>query len=189
MPDPSEAYIPQMIATRFHTQAVKVWSISSAVILVWLLLIVGAPVLKASGYQSVSSPIYHFFSYICHQIPSRSFFIDGEEFAVCSRCFGVYFGLLLGFLVYPLWRPIDEIEPLPRVWLFLSLVPIGVDWSLGVFHIWENTFATRLITGLILGLACAIFMMPALVEITRNLTRIDRSRAGASRPSVSPPNS
>jgi uncharacterized membrane protein len=107
-------------------------------------------------------------------MPSRSFFIDGEKFGVCSRCFGVYFGLLVGFLAYPLWRPIDTIEPLRRFWLFLSLIPMGIDWSLGEFGIWENTFATRLVTGLILGVACATFMVPALVEITRNLTRITR---------------
>jgi uncharacterized membrane protein len=174
---PLESYIPQTIAGRLHSQAVKVWIITSSIILIWLILIVGAPVLKASGYQSISSPIYGFFSYICHQMPSRSFFIDGEEFAVCSRCFGVYLGLLVGFLIYPFWRTVDEIEPLPRFWLFLSLIPIGVDWSLGVFGIWENTFTSRFITGLILGLACATFMMPALVEITRNLTKIGEQRA------------
>lgn len=167
-----ENYVPQLLAVRFRTQAFRVWIISSSVIFIWLLLIVGAPVLKANGYQSLSALIYHFFSYICHQLPYRSFHVEGEQFAVCSRCFGVYFGLLLGFLIYPLWRSIDEIEPLPRFWLFLSLIPIGIDWSLGVFGIWENTFTSRLVTGLILGIACATFMLPALVEITRNLTRI-----------------
>jgi uncharacterized membrane protein len=65
----------------------------------------------------------------------------------------VYFGLLLGFAIYPFWRNIDEIEPLARFWLFLSLIPISIDWSLTVFGIWENTHLSRLITGLILGLA------------------------------------
>jgi uncharacterized membrane protein len=79
---------------------------------------------------------------------------------------------LVGFLVYPLWRPIDDIEPLRRFWLFLSLIPIGVDWSLGFFGIWQNTFTSRFITGLILGVACAVYMVPALIEIARNLTRV-----------------
>ena len=170
----AENYVPQVIAGRLRSQALKVWIVSSAFVLFWILLILAAPVAKANGYSQISTPLYSFFSYICHQMPSRSFFVEGEKFGVCSRCFGVYLGLLLGFLVYPLWRTIGEIEPLPRFWLFLSLVPIGIDWSLGVFGIWENTFTTRLITGLILGLACATFMMPALVEITRNLTRITR---------------
>jgi uncharacterized membrane protein len=147
-----------------------VWVIGFAVVFVWVLLIVAAPLAKANGFVAVSSPLYHFFGFICHQISARSFYVEGEQFAVCSRCFGVYFGLLFGFAIYPLWRNIDEIEPLPRYWLFLSLIPISVDWSLTIFGIWENTHLSRFITGLILGVACATYIVPAIVEITRNFT-------------------
>ena len=155
----------------FRRQAIRVWIAGLIVVLVWVSLILAAPLAKANGLIAVSSPLYNFFSYICHQIADRSFSVGGEQFAVCSRCFGVYFGLLAGFAIYPLWRPIDEIEPMRRFWLFLSLIPIAIDWSLTVFGIWENTQASRFITGLILGVACATFIVPALVEITRNLTR------------------
>lgn len=151
-------------------QAIRVWVIGFAVVLLWVLMILAAPLARANGFAGFSSPLYHFFSYICHQKPERSFFVAGEQFGVCSRCFGVYFGLLAGVAVYPLWRPINEIEPLPRFWLFLSLIPIGIDWSLTIFGIWENTHLSRFITGLILGVACATFIVPALVEITRNLS-------------------
>lgn len=90
--------------------------------------------------------------------------------AVCSRCFGVYFGLLAGILTYALWRPIEETEPVARIWLFLSLIPITVDWSLTIFGIWENTHVSRFLTGMILGVSCAIFIVPAVVEVVRNLT-------------------
>ena len=59
---------------------------------------------------ALSSPIYHFFSFLCHQISDRSLHVEGEQFAVCSRCFGVYFGMLFGFAIYPLWRRIDDID-------------------------------------------------------------------------------
>ncbi len=137
----------------------------------WVLLTVSAPLAKANGFIAFSSPLYNFFGYICHQISDRSFHVEGEQFAVCSRCFGVYFGLVFGFAIYPLWRNIDGIEPLPRIWLFLSLIPIGIDWSLTVFGIWENTHFSRFVTGLILGVACATYIVPAIVEITRNLTQ------------------
>lgn len=165
-----ENYVPRAASLRFRKQAVGVWLIAASVVFVWVALIILAPVAKASGYIGVSSPIYGFFHYICHQMSARSFHLEGEQFAVCSRCFGVYSGLLLGFVVYPLWRRVDDIEPLPRFWLFLSMIPIGIDWSLGVFGIWENTHLSRFITGLILGFACAVFLIPGLVEITRNLT-------------------
>jgi len=152
-------------------QAMRVWVIGLAVVFVWVSLILVAPIAKANGFAAISSPLYQFFSFICHQQPERSFHVEGEQFAVCSRCFGVYLGLLLGFVIYPLWRNISEIEPLPRFWLFLSLIPVTIDWSLTIFGIWENTQLSRLITGLILGVACAIFIVPALVEIARNLSR------------------
>lgn len=165
-----DAYNSQTVIVAMRRQAWKVWSAGLAVVFVWVFAILLAPVAKANDLNGVSSPLYHFFSFICHQQAERSFHIAGEQFGVCSRCFGVYFGLLLGFVIYPLWRNIGEIEPLPRVWLFLSLIPITIDWSLTMFGIWENTHLSRFVTGLILGLACAAFIIPALVEITRNLT-------------------
>lgn len=165
-----ENYISRDIAAQLRRQAYRVWAIGLAGVFVWVLLIIVPPVAKVTGVASVSSPLYHFFSFVCHQIEGRSFHIEGESLAVCSRCFGVYLGLFFGFAVYPLWRPIDQIEPQPRFWLFLSLVPITIDWSLTIFGIWENTQLSRFITGLILGVACATFIVPALVEIARNLT-------------------
>lgn len=166
-----DAYNPQTVIGAMRRQAWRVWAVALVVVLVWVSAILLAPIAKANTLATVSSPLYHFFSFICHQQPERSFHIAGEQFGVCSRCFGVYFGLLLGFLLYPLLRNVGEIEPLPRVWLFLSLIPISIDWSLTVFGIWENTYVSRFVTGLILGFACAVFIVPALVEIARNLTR------------------
>jgi uncharacterized membrane protein len=154
-----------------RSQAYRSWSIALAVVGVWLLLIVLPPVLAANGQTGLSSPLYHFFSFICHQMPARSFHIFDHQLAVCSRCFGVYFGLLAGLIAYPLWRSIENIDPLPRIWLFASMVPIAIDWSLGVLGIWENNHASRFITGMILGVGCATYIMPALVEIVRNIRR------------------
>ena len=170
MTEPIENYTPQTVVETFRKQAWKAWTIGLFAVGLWVSAIVLAPVLKDNGATALAFPIYHFFSFICHQIPERTFHIAGEPFGVCSRCFGVYFGLLFGFAIYPLWRNIAEIEPLPRFWLFLSLIPVAIDWSLTFFGIWENTHLTRFVTGLILGTACATFIVPAIVEITRNVT-------------------
>jgi uncharacterized membrane protein len=171
MPDPIENYVPQNFAVRMRRQAFFVWSVSTLLIFGWLFLILFAPFAESHELTVVSKPIYKFFSFICHQISNRSFHLDDHPFAVCARCFGVYFGLFLGFVFYPLIRKVDEIEPLPRFWLFLAMIPIGIDWSLGVFGIWENTHLSRFVTGMILGAACAVFIVPALVEIFRLLSR------------------
>jgi len=163
-------YVSISEQSRLRTQAARVLAIAVAVVALWVSAIILAPLAAAYGLNSMSSWPYSFFSYICHQIPERSFHIMEHPFAVCSRCFGVYFGLLIGLASYPLWRRVDDIEPLPRFWLFAALIPVGIDWSLGVFGIWENTQLSRFVSGLILGAACAIFIVPALVEIVRNLS-------------------
>lgn len=177
MPDSAENYPSQQMRDAVRSQSLRVWTIALAIVAAWLIAIMLPPILISSGISA--TPIYSFFSNICHQIPERSFHILGHQFAVCSRCFGVYFGLVAGIATYPLWRPIDSVEPLPRIWLFLSLVPISIDWGLGVFDIWENNHLTRFVTGLILGVACAVFIVPALVEIVRNLSKSDAFRRSA----------
>ena len=171
MSEISDSYISLPEYARFRRQALRVWGIAVAVVVVWVLAIVLPPMLSANGQGAAGVPFYKFFSFICHQIPDRTFHILEHPFAVCSRCFGVYFGLLAGLAAYPLIRRLDDIEPLPRIWLFASMVPIAVDWSLGVFHIWENNHASRFLTGLILGFGCAVYIVPALVEIVRNFSR------------------
>ena len=165
-----EVYNPVSLTAARRRQAVKVWTLTLVIAGMWVFAIVLAPIGKGAGLHSLASPLYTFFSYICHQIPDRSFYLFGEQFGVCSRCFGVYAGILIGVLAYPLWRGVDTTEPLPRFWLFLSLIPISIDWSLAFFGIWENTQPSRLITGLILGLVCAIFIVPAMVEVIRNFS-------------------
>lgn len=149
-------------------QAVRVVAITGIVTAVWLILILSPPLLYAAGLGSAGSSIFGFFGNICHQIPDRSFHWLGHQLGVCSRCFGVYAGLFAAVVIYPLWRSVENIEPLPRIWLLLSVVPMAIDWALTVFGIWENTFFTRTLTGLILGFACGVYILPALVEITRN---------------------
>ena len=170
MPVLADNYIPLEIKHRLRSQAWRVWCIGTAVVLLWLGLIVAAPVAKADAITSVSAPIYSFFSYLCHQIDGRSLHVDGEKLAVCSRCFGVYVGLLAGFIAYPFWRGVDNLQMMPKFWLFLACVPAAVDWSLTIFGIWDNTHLSRFLTGGLLGFACGTFIVPSLVEITRNFT-------------------
>lgn len=169
MINPTENYVPQYAVVKMRRQAFVAWSISAFLAAVWVFIILLAPIAEANNLTGVSQPIYTFFSYLCHQIPSRSFHFENHDFAVCSRCFGVYFGLLLGFLVYPFFRLVEEIEPIRRFWLFLALLPMGVDWTLGFFDVWENTHLSRFLTGLILGTTCAVFIVPAVVELARLL--------------------
>ncbi len=167
MSEPSEKYVPQSVQEGLKKRAFSFWGAVLFLVAAWAFIILLAPIAKANDLIGVSNPIYSFYSYICHQMPSRSFHMLGHQFAVCSRCFGVYFGLVIGMIVYPLFRSMEKIEPFPSIWLILSLIPMTIDWSLTFFGIWENTHLTRVITGLILGVTCAIYIVPALVELSQ----------------------
>ena len=170
MPEAIENYTPQVALKDIKRQAILAWSIGFGLIFVWVFVILLAPFAAENNWTNISAPIYKFFSFLCHQMSSRSLHFHDHQLAVCSRCFGIYFGLLAGFIVYFFIRKIEEIEPVARFWLFLSLIPIGVDWSLTAFGIWENTHLSRFLTGMILGVTCAIFIVPALVELVRLLS-------------------
>lgn len=162
-------YIPLEIASKLKVHAWRAWTFGLAIALLWVGLILAAPVAKSHGLVSVSSPLYTFFGYLCHELDGRSFHVDGEKFGVCSRCFGVYFGIVVAFVAYPFWRRIENIDPLPKFWLFAACIPAAVDWALTVFGIWENTYLSRFLTGGLLGFACGTFIVPSLVEIALNL--------------------
>lgn len=165
MADPIKIYTPQAEIAKQRRQAVYAWSVVFLIGFAWMFLIVSAPIAKENGFSSFANPVYKFFSYLCHQMPERSFYLDEHPLAVCARCFGFYGGFFLGIIIYPLIRQLRDTEPLPRFWLFAAMIPMGIDWSLTFFGIWENTHFSRLLSGLILGAACAFFIIPAAVEI------------------------
>jgi uncharacterized membrane protein len=160
-----ENYVPQIAVKKQQRQAFLAWSAIFGAAFVWIFSIVSAPVAKTYGFESFSGSIYTFFSYLCHQMSWRSYHIGEFPFAVCARCFGFYGGFFIGLGIYPLFRAPANTDPFPRAWLFLAMIPMAVDWSLGFFEIWENTHFSRLLSGGILGAACAFFIVPALVEI------------------------
>ena len=137
----------------------------SATVALWCFLLVLAPVLAHVEMVAPSGILYLFFSKICHQQASRSFFIFGKQMAVCSRCTALYFGFLFGTLLYPLLQRTMKDLPPPKILLFLAAIPIVLDFSLGGMGIIENTFLTRSITGLMLGSIVSFYIVPGLKNI------------------------
>jgi uncharacterized membrane protein len=149
--------------------AAAVWAISATLAIAILGAIIGAPLLQSSGHSAFAFKIYRAFSFVCHQIPERSFHLYGSKFAVCSRCTGIYAGIALAVLAYPLTRSLKRTDTPRLVWLFLAAAPLAIDWSLGYFSIWENNHASRFATGFLLGAAAIFYILPGLVELSSRL--------------------
>jgi len=139
-------------------------------------LIIGAPWFARHGYPVTAAVIYQAFSPLCHQIPSRSFHFDGVPLAVCARCTGVYFGLIPGLMVYPLWRRVDSERMPHRAWLTAGIAPMAIDCVAGVVGMFSSPIAFRTATGILAGMAIASFILPGLVSIALTPSEDRRSR-------------
>jgi uncharacterized membrane protein len=156
-------YIPQFSSDR---RPLLMWSFISFVCLVVIAMIVGAPVALARGHSGAAFIVYAAFSHLCHQIPDRSLYLAGHQFAVCSRCTGLYAGFTVATLCYPLCRPLRRTDTPPRKWLFIAAAPLAVDFSLGFFGILENSHFSRFTTGALLGSVAVFYVIPGFVDLS-----------------------
>jgi uncharacterized membrane protein len=154
---------------------IVVWSLLTSVVLLIVIAIVAAPAASSRGHTGFSDVIYQAFSYFCHQIPERSFHLAGHQFAVCSRCTGLYAGLAFATLALPLARSLKRTDTPHIIWLLLSAVPLAIDFGLTYFGVWENNHFTRVTTGALFGAVAAIYVVPGLIELSVSIRRFTRS--------------
>lgn len=98
-------------------------------------------------------------SVICHQLPDRSFFLDGLQLPVCARCTGLYLSGAAGLVAW--WavkllrgrRP----QPVPRRLamglLAIVATPTVVSYLTGVLGVWDGSNITRAVLAVPLGVA------------------------------------
>jgi uncharacterized membrane protein len=151
--------------------AIAIWATTALFGLAIIGLIIGAPLAQAGGHLVFAATIYKAFSFLCHQIPERSFHLAGHQFGVCSRCTGLYTGFAVAALSYPLLRSLKTTNTPPRLWLILAAVPLVIDFALGYFSIWQNNHLSRFITGALLGSVAVFYIIPGLVELSSSAIR------------------
>jgi uncharacterized membrane protein len=109
------------------------------------------------------------FGNLCHQQPMRSMHIGAVPMAVCSRCFGIYSGFLAGLFLLPIvpqssWRSRYMFFLLIGS-VFLNITDM-ISYALGL---WQNSNATRLAVGGLIGITVALFIgthQPKLIRRT-----------------------
>jgi uncharacterized membrane protein len=136
--------------------------------LAWLTLLILAPL----ATPSIATVIYTVGGIICHQMPERSFHIDGVQLPVCARCLGIYAGaaaaasihVLAGFSRRPArWRVLSP-RAARRLFL-LTATPTLFTFALDYAGFWDTSNVVRAIAGLVAGGGGALVVMSAVATI------------------------
>ena len=163
---PPSHYIPQCTRDR---RPFLMWAVLAGGALLFVGSIIAAPLARANQKGFLAAALYQTFSHFCHQQPERSFYIAGQQFAVCARCTGVYFGFGVAALLYPFLISLRQTSTPDRKWLFIAATPLAIDFALGFAGIWTNTHLSRFLTGALLGSVSVFYVMPALAELSQRL--------------------
>jgi len=99
------------------------------------------------------------FRLLCHGIPDRCLLLFGVPMPICARCTAIYAGLIAGAMLFRLLPRIRETTA--RIVLALALAPLGIDGLTQLVRLRESTNALRVTTGLIAGMAFALWALAA----------------------------
>jgi uncharacterized membrane protein len=121
------------------------------------LLIFSAPFIPDQEY---AKHIDDFYSHYCHQLPERSFRLNGRRMPVCARCTGIIIGNLIGeaaCLIASGLNPYSRfhIQRSINYCLIMSsfMIPLLLDGSIQFFTGYESNNPLRLVTGILYGIA------------------------------------
>jgi uncharacterized membrane protein len=135
-----------------------------------LLLLLGTMLLMDDGHLPMQGARAVGYA-VCHQIPSHSIFIDGQQLPLCARCTGIYLGFLVGLLGLgiqgrlrcsglPTWNVVSIL-----LLAFGVMAADGVNSLMGLVgapQAYPSTNLARLVTGTAAGCALALMLLPLL---------------------------
>lgn len=103
--------------------------------------------------------IKNLFSFVCHQIPERSFYINGNPMIICSRCFGIYTGITILFLLSLFLKSIYQyISKINLKFIFIFALPLLIDWILNFSLSINFLNIVHFLTGIIFSIIPAYFI-------------------------------
>jgi len=121
-----------------------------------------APILMAWGYNEPANLIYTLYSFTCHQMPSRSYFIFGHQVAWCQRDFAIYTSIFLAGLVYARVR--HWLKPLSLSAYLVAITPMAIDGFTQLIGLRLSNWELRTMTGGLFGVASVWMAYPYVEE-------------------------
>ncbi|MEB2279728.1 DUF2085 domain-containing protein [Lysinibacillus xylanilyticus] len=100
--------------------------------------------------------------FLCHRLPSRSFFYRGVQFPICARCTGICIGYIIGIIL-----ALFKISPF--FYALILTIPMIIDGTGQLFNKWLSTNNRRLVTGILGGIGI-VFMILHATLLFWNLT-------------------
>ena len=147
--------------------------------LAWAVLLVAVPFLasrsRATSFATgIVVAVYTIGSFVCHQLPERSWRLWTAQMPVCARCTGIYFGAAIAALIAAVLRSPNRLallshsmarEPFrratARVALALAALPslatLVYEWTTGVMP----SNALRFAAGIPIGVVVAWLVVSA----------------------------
>jgi uncharacterized membrane protein len=131
--------------------------------------ILGVPLLRVAGHDAAADAIFAVYGFTCHQMPSRSFTLFGEQMGLCARMSAIhlaFFGFGLAFI--PLRR---RLRSLPT-WLAVAYsAPMAADGFTQLFGWRESSADLRVLTGTFFALAVVWYVFPHFELVMRIFAR------------------
>ena len=115
-----------------------------------------APVIQSLKGYPAGEEIYSLFSPICHQYPTRCFWIFDRPWALCARCASAYLGIAIASL---LSKPKYSFSKRSLIG-FALICFAAVDPILQLFGFYESNNLFRLITGIVGGYGAFMLIYP-----------------------------
>jgi uncharacterized membrane protein len=120
------------------------------------------------------------FQDLCHQIPERSFWLNGQPMAVCSRCLGIYGGFALGWVILPIYSFLELANGLSFKKIAVIAIVINLCDIVGnMLGLWENTLVSRLVLGCLLGSTSALLLTGNFFNMNTKTTEDHHGRLRA----------
>lgn len=120
------------------------------------------PLLMAAGITTPANLLYTVYRLFCHQLPSRSSFLLGQQICYCDRCLGTYTTLFVATLAFAWLRRRVHVKPLPWQVYPLFVLPMAVDGLTQILGWRHSNFELRVITGGLFALGSAWLVLPRL---------------------------
>jgi uncharacterized membrane protein len=142
----------------------------------WVMLLALAPLLPAP----LAAVVYGVGGVICHQLPDRSFHLQGVQLPVCARCAGIYVGAVLGWMSAcrvrgPRLEALARDVRCARLALMAGALPTAGQVLFEQARGWTSSNASRAGAGMLLGLVVALVVgAAATLHWRRELPRPHR---------------